>query len=50
MSSADHPNSNAKRRAEHLERSREWLRRYHEQRKAKPVEEAPEMQAEERAG
>jgi hypothetical protein len=46
VSSADHPNPDARKRAEQLERSREWLKRYHEQRKAKaiaaPIEEAAE--------
>jgi hypothetical protein len=35
MSSADNPNPEARKRAEQLERSREWLKRYHAQRQAR---------------
>lgn len=43
---SEQPNAEMRKRAEQLERSREWLKRYHEQRKAKaiaaPIEEAAE--------
>lgn len=43
---SDQPNAEMRKRAEQLERSREWLKRYHEQRKARavapPIEEAAE--------